>query len=299
MFGAVLFANLHDLVFDIGYSSRISGAAYADATSVFQYDLPQAWLIGMMDSLASKILQGPPDQRALYGDNALCATAMWSIFNVRYRAWERLVKYTRLLQRSKSEKASEIIARAKVGMVLVPQDSDQDLRDAWTMVVDTSTAAELEPREAHVETYPVRPTYTLEPPTLCQKCAEPFHYAFHRYQDEVQAIHGLPRSITNSPASRIAVTIRRAAIWATTSECCDNCACAVGLWANDVSDKVIIAIMQSESDLSSRDWLLQNYFAGCVAFSPLRLVTITTGFDLITQVKYEAEAMGERDNVKT
>ncbi|KAL2794804.1 hypothetical protein BJX66DRAFT_337594 [Aspergillus keveii] len=309
MFGAVLLGNLHDLVFDIGYSSRISGAAYADATGAFEFDGPQAWLVGLLDGIAEKILRGPEDQNASYGDNSLCVTAMWSIFNVRYRAWERFVKYTRLLQRSKSPKAAAILRRAQEGMVFVPgKDIEQDLGDAWAMAVDPQSAAKLKPRCAHTRVYLLRngqnhetkttKTSSLAPPSdLCQTCRLKFTLAFNTPQDRIQAIPGLPESVTNSEPIQLATTIRRAALWAaTSSECCDSCACQIGLWANEVSDRVLVALMKIEKEISNREWLLQNYFAGCVAFSPLRLITITTGFDLVAKISYETEAMGERDN---
>ncbi|KAJ0425152.1 hypothetical protein BJY00DRAFT_308479 [Aspergillus carlsbadensis] len=302
MFGAVLLGNLHDLVFDIGYSSRISGAAYADSTGAFEFDGPQAWLVSLLDGIAGKILSAPADQRASYGDNSLCVTAMWSIFNVRYRAWERFVKYTRLLQRSKSAKAAAILRRAREGAVFVPgRDLEQDLGDAWAMVVDPKSAAKLEPRCAQTHVYLVpndqRSRNLLPAPeTLCQQCSPNFTLTLNTPHDKIQAIPGLPQSMLTSNPIALAATIRRAALWATTPECCDTCACAIGLWANDVSDRVLVSLMSVEKEVSSREWLLLNYFAGCVAFSPLRLITVTTGFDLVARIRYETEALGERDN---
>lgn len=300
MFGAVLFANLHDLVFDMGYSSRISGAAYADATGVFEHDLPQAWLVGMMDGLAAEILQDEPDQRSLYGDNALCATAMWTIFNVRYRVWDRFVKYVRLLRRSSSEKAAAVLRRAEEGLVLREQDVDSDLEGAWETVVNPETRSKLVPRKEHTQLYKINLVNDgIVPPELCEKCSAPFQKAFSSTPDEVYAAHGLPDSVTQSVPTAIAVAIRRAALWATTPECCDKCACILGPWANSIADKVIMALMKSEGEVSNRDWLLQNYFTGCVGFSPLRIVSVMTGFDLLANVKYDADAMGERDNIST
>ncbi|KAL4950528.1 hypothetical protein BDW69DRAFT_187280 [Aspergillus filifer] len=299
MFGAVLLGNLHDLVFDMGYSSRISGAAYADATGAFEFDGPQAWLVGLLDAIAEKILHAPASQRASYGDNSLCVTAMWSLFNVRYRAWERFVKYTRLLQRSKVPKAAAILQRAEQGDVFVPEDINQDVGDAWAMALDPMSAAKLTPRCGYTHVYVLQnqpPRSVLVPPELCQQCNAKFKLAFSSPHDKVQAISGIPATVTDSEPVALAVAIRRAALWATTAECCDRCACTIGLWANDVSDRVTVALMKSEKEVSNRDWLLQNYFAGCVAFSPLRLITITTGFDLASRISYETEALGDRDN---
>jgi hypothetical protein len=300
MFGAVVFASLHDLVFDMGYSSRISGVAYANATGVFKYDLPQAWLIGMLDGLATDILLDEPDQRALYGDNALCATAMWSIFNVRYRAWDRFIKYTKLLRRFNNDEAAAILRRAEDDMVLLPKDVDQDLGGAWEMVVDPATASRLKRRKDHTELYVVsQAADDIVPPEVCSNCAAPFQQAFHRKGDKIYAAHGLPESVTKSCSTAIALAIRRVALWAITPDCCDGCACILGAWADNIGDRVIVALMKSEQEVSNRDWLLQNYFAGCVAFSPLRLMSVTTGFDLLATINFETEAMGERDNISS
>ncbi|KAJ5902901.1 hypothetical protein N7495_003429 [Penicillium taxi] len=298
MFAAVVFASLHDLVFDIGYSSRISGVAYAEPTGVFDHDLPQAWMVGMMDGLATNILLDEPSQTSLYGDNALCATAQWCLFNVRYRAWDRFVKYVRLLRRNDSDEAAAVLRRAEDGMVLLPKDVSQDLGPAWEMVVNPATASKLVPRKNFTQSYILNlETDDLVPPEICAQCTAPFREAFDRKNDEVYAVHGLPESVTHSRPVAIAVAIRRVALWAISSECCDGCACILADWANTIGDKVLVALMKSELDVSNQDWLLQNYFAGCVAFSPLRLVSITTGFDLIAKVSYESEAMGERDNI--
>lgn len=86
MFVAVIFANMHDLLFDMGCSSRISEAAYADSTSVYDHDLPQAFVVGYIDAIAKLCRDGEEDYIPTYGDNALLAVCVWDIFNVRYKA---------------------------------------------------------------------------------------------------------------------------------------------------------------------------------------------------------------------
>ena len=64
-----------------------------------------------------------------------------------------------------------------------------------------------------------------------------------------------------------------------------------------MSDRVVVALMEDEQKVSNRDWLLMNYMIGCVAFSPIRLISITAGFDTAVAVKFEKDAMGVRDVV--
>lgn len=168
-----------------------------------------------------------------------------------------------------------------------------------------SNASKLVSREKTTQLYtlgdptPILKLHRVKAPELCSRCSHSFTEAFYRKDDIIQAIPGLPEIIITSDSVALSAAIRRAALFATSpsSVCCDKCACIVGLWANDNSDRVVVAVMQNDAKVSSRDWLLENYLVSCVAFSPLRLISITAGFDLNVDIKYEPGAMGVRDIV--
>lgn len=61
MFVGTLFCYMHDLIYDMGCPSRISAAAYAYSTGVFDYDIPQSWVVGMIDKVAEKSLADVDD----------------------------------------------------------------------------------------------------------------------------------------------------------------------------------------------------------------------------------------------
>jgi hypothetical protein len=307
MFVAVVFANMHEFLYDMGSSSRISGVGYAYSTGAFNLDLPQAWVVHYIDVMAKKALNGPADQHCLYGENALFATCVWDIFNVRYRAWERFVKYTRLLQEAakyKNKVAQAILARAKDGMVLADQDFNLDIGEMWEQALNLENVYKLCPRTQFVTQYVISRSFLIEAnengftfPEICDKCAPEFFSVLQTTNDTVEAIPGLPASVTESDSVLFATIIRRACCWAVGPKCCEACACQIGFWANDMSDRVVVALMEDEQKVSNRDWLLMNYMIGCVAFSPTRLISITAGFDTAVAVKFEKDAMGVRDVV--
>ena len=304
MFVAVLFANLHDFLYDIGSSSRISCAGYAAGSGhVFEHDLQQAFVVGFIDDMATNALNRPLYRSPTYGENALFATCVWDIFNVRYRAWERFVKYTRILERSESKVATRIIKRAEDGMILPAQHPDTDIGETWEFALDIKNIDKLIPRSSYAKLYTLPDSFEavvrhqLLEPKLCGSCLTTFRPAFLRLDDVLEAVPGIPDAVLKCDSVCLAAAIRRACLWATSSDCCDSCACAVGIWANNSSDGVTIALMQSEQYVTPRDWLLENYVIGCVAFSPLRLITILNGFDTSVDMMFEAGAMGERDIV--
>lgn len=53
---------MHDFVYDMGSSSRISSTGYAATQNVFQYDIPQAWAIGRFDATATRVMKGGPSK---------------------------------------------------------------------------------------------------------------------------------------------------------------------------------------------------------------------------------------------
>jgi hypothetical protein len=259
----------------------------------------------LIDALAVEILKDSPDQKPHYGVNALFITCVWDIFNVRYRAWERFVKYTRLLSASKSDVAAGIVQRAAEGRIIVPDNLTDDIGKAWEVALSTSSVEKLTSRKDGIVTYTLGdPSAAMAanefgmPEQLCGQCSGEFNAAVHRVGDTIEAIPGIPSSVIDSAPVTLAAALRRGALWAATSpECCESCASRIGVWANDMSDKVVVALCLDELEVCSRDWLLQNYVMGCVAFSPLRLIYILAGFDLNVDIEYQPGAMGDRDVV--
>lgn len=305
MFIAVLNANLHDLLYDIGSSSRISCAGYAFATGSLEHDLPQAFIVSTIDTVAVDCVDGRVDLHVQYGINVMFAACLWNLFNVRYRAWERLIKYTRLLQQSKNPAAATILDHAKNNMVFQSIDWTKDVEVLFKSCLDPASISKLVPRTSYAVDYTLdlserrnalRRCKVGNLPDLCEICNEAFLRDFFQ-DDTVQAIKGLPQHVIDSDAVSIAAAIRRASVWATTAECCDACACLVASWANDVSDYVTIASMQSEQNLLAKDWLLECYVVGCVGFSPLRLMSITGGFDASVDITFEPGAMGPQRDI--
>lgn len=55
--------------------------------------------------------------------------------------------------------------------------------------------------------------------------------------------------------------------------------------------------MHNESVAGSVTWPLQNYFVGTVAYWPINLPFLLSGFDLVAHITCEDGAMGKRDLV--
>jgi hypothetical protein len=62
---------------------------------------------------------------------------------------------------------------------------------------------------------------------------------------------------------------------------------------------VLGALMSNESATSASDWLLQCYATWTVSLSPISVMTVLSGFDLLCEVKSEDGAMGSRDVLNT
>ncbi|PVH79034.1 hypothetical protein DL98DRAFT_493527 [Cadophora sp. DSE1049] len=303
MFVGTLFCNMHDLIYDMGCSSRISAAAYAYSTGVFEFDIPQAWVVGMIDKVAKKSLAGIADQQPLAGEDALMVVCVWNAFNVRYRAWERVIKYSRLLRNSKSKVAAGILERAEENLILVADSLDVDIGKAFEQALDPSNASKLVSRDRYTIKYvlkdpvPVLIASGVESPKLCEDCYAPFLETFNLSNDVIQAIQSIPEAISNSIPVSIAAAIRRGCLFGASPVCCDDCACVIGLWANLTSEKVVISLMDLEPQLLSKDFMAMMYFIGCVAFHPLRIMSVLAGFDLNADITFVKGAMGERDVV--
>lgn len=86
-------------------------------------------------------------------------------------------------------------------------------------------------------------------------------------------------------------------MWACSQECCDICASRIGYWADAAAYSVMTALMHNEPLMGPSMWMLQNYFVGCVAFWPIGLPFLLSGFDLLARLSFDDGAMGTRDVV--
>jgi hypothetical protein len=211
------------------------------------------------------------------------------------------VKYTRQLKASKSAEAKRIIEASKQCLVFVGSDIEGDVASAWSRTWAPGAEDRLVGRRVHTYTPPAAPEVFQIPgvtlPYLCRYCEELFNAALTDPDDEIHAIPGLPKTVTSSSAVSLAAAIRRGAILATSAQCCDTCACRIGAWGDSAAYKVLVALMKSEPELSSKEWLLQNYLVACLDFFPVSIPTILSCFDMVGELTYENGAMGDRDVV--
>ncbi|CZT41988.1 uncharacterized protein RSE6_01814 [Rhynchosporium secalis] len=129
-----LLANMHDLLYDMGCSSRMSTVMYARGSGVRGHKIHQATAavaIACFDKIAGRISQMTDSDTLYYGDCMGIIAFSWSAFNGRYRTWERFVKYSRQLKRSNSAEAGEILGLARKCPVLKEETSDADIATAW------------------------------------------------------------------------------------------------------------------------------------------------------------------------
>jgi len=113
IFSAVALANMVDIIYDIATSNRISSGLYAGGAGVAEFNLHTAFITAMTDGVAHRMLGLGPKDVPLFGDNALLLTAPWVLFIERYRVWERFIKYVRILRRSNSPEAQNILNMAR------------------------------------------------------------------------------------------------------------------------------------------------------------------------------------------
>ncbi|BCS26975.1 uncharacterized protein APUU_60023S [Aspergillus puulaauensis] len=308
-FTSVLVANIHDVLYDHGASNMMSGMMYTAGAGVAKEDIAVAYSVGMLDAIARRIRDLPAGIDLLFGDSVYMITFSWAPFNTRYRTWERFIKYTRLLQASSSPEASRILALSRRGKVLAVDDNDLEkirVRDSWTAAMDNSSPSRLTSRITQV--------YTLTPPSvvfdkhgmspsgLCSRCA-PLYHACIGTENQIHAISGMPQTVLERDSVNIAAGIRRVATLAagdghsTEDNCCQECACKLGAWADKFAYKVLVAMMASEPGSSPQDWMLENYLVICATLWPVSVITILSAFDLVVNAKFELGAMGERHAV--
>lgn len=308
-FASVLVANLHDLLYDHGASNRMSGMMHTAGAGLAKDDIAVAYSIGMLDAIARRIRDLPDGNGLLFGDSVYMITFSWAPFNTRYRTWERLVKYTRLLQASSSPDASRILELSRRGKVLAVDDEDLEAipaRESWAAAMNKSSPSRLTPRIT--QAYTLSPAsvvfekHGISPPGLCSRCGSLYQASVDE-GNQIHAIPGISPTVTTRDSVNLAAGICRVAILAAADDhasadrCCDECACKLGAWADRIAYKVLVAMMASEPESSPQDWMLENYLVVCATLWPVCVISILSGFDLVVDAKFEPGAMGERDAV--
>ncbi|KAF9064122.1 hypothetical protein BDP27DRAFT_1334119 [Rhodocollybia butyracea] len=295
LFVGTVVTNSHDFLFDRACSNRISCVMYASAAGVAQYSVHCAFATSTIDALVQRVGQ---NGTVLYGDVEGIATAAWSPFNTRYRSWQRLVKYTRLLSRSSSPEATALLAASRRDTVLSGFDVD-DISGSWARAM--TVGAEDLLRERITTGYMPAPANELldipgmTPPKICPSCTVLFEEAIITV-DDFYAIDGLSGDIVSSRAVALAAGIRRACLAACDNKFCDVCACRIGFWADCASYIVLTALMTSAYKFKAAEWVIQCYAVWAVTVSPVSIMTILSGFDLMCELKLgENDAMGIRD----
>ncbi|KAJ7694721.1 hypothetical protein B0H16DRAFT_1485606 [Mycena metata] len=274
IFTTLMVCNTHDLLYDRATSNLMSSVMYADAAGITKANLHCIFLTSCADQIARRLLCNAPAGEPLFGDNAFVTTAAWAGFGERNRSWERFVKYSRQI--------------ADCDLV--------DIAETWaklTLPNLNSARYATTPRQAvgyHPSAAPELMAGML--PDLCSGCMAPFHEVLlASTSDTISAIEGLPADIVERRAVARAVAIRRTAIFATSEECCDMCACRIGCWADGVSHTVLTALMDDEKHTLSSEWLLQCYAVWTVMTSPVDVPTVLSGFDLCCEVIQDNGAM--------
>lgn len=297
IFTTLMVCNTHDLLYDLATSNLMSSVMYADAAGIAKANLHCIFPTSCADQIARRLLCHAPAGEPLFGDSAFVTTAAWAGFGERYRTWERFVKYSRQIARSSSVEAATIAEHAVQQLVLADCDLG-DIAETWAkLTLPNGSHYATTPRQA-VEYQPSAAPEIMEGivPDLCSGCIVPFHEALLAFaSDTISAIEGLPVDVVEHRAVARAAAIRRAAIFATSEECCDVCACRIGCWADLVSYTVLTALMGNEKSTPASEWLLQCYAVWTVMTSPVDVATVLSGFDLCCEVIQDNGAMGERD----
>jgi len=142
------------------------------------------------------------------------------------------VKYMRQLSRSESPEAGKILKAARECLVLAVDDNEETVTSAWSKTWALDARCCSLPRKAHSHR-PQPATDVLkipgvDLPELCPRCDTHFTELLNNDDDEILEIPGLLATAVSSLAVSLAASIRRAAIRATSADCCDTCACRVG-----------------------------------------------------------------------
>ncbi|KAH6718821.1 hypothetical protein BKA61DRAFT_669165 [Leptodontidium sp. MPI-SDFR-AT-0119] len=129
-----LLANMHDSLYDMGCSSRMSTVHYARGVGVARHDIHRATAavsIACFDNIARRNNEMLDTDTPYYGDCMGIMAFSWSAFNGRYRTWERFVKYSRQLKKSKSMEAKAILNAADRCLLFEEDSRDADMAATW------------------------------------------------------------------------------------------------------------------------------------------------------------------------
>ncbi|CZR59339.1 uncharacterized protein PAC_09231 [Phialocephala subalpina] len=309
MVTGMVLLQCQDLLFDVGCSNRVATVPYVEAAGVAKYGIHAAYAIAAYEATAkyffhSLILFGG-DEIPPFGYAACMGAGPWGPFGTRYRVWERCVKYVRQLKQSNHPEAKALLELSSKDLMLDGFELHREVGEQWARAMK-SNESDLVSRPFEKYLVPVSAaelfgTPGVDRPDLCQKCAPEFDRVMASEElEEVHATAGLPRSVTIGRFGRSAslgVGLRRAVLWACRDECCDVCACRVGYWADAAAYSVLSSSMHDEPLMGASMWMLQSYFVGCIAFWPISVPFLLSGFDLMAELSFEDGAMGERDIV--
>jgi hypothetical protein len=177
VFTGVVMGNIHDIIYDIATSNRLSSGLYASAAGVAEFNLHCAFITMVTDGVARRILSLSPEDVPLFGDNVLMLTGPWVLFTERYRTWERFVKYVRILGRSNSPEAQNILNMARTQMVWNDSDID-DVDEVWKKAMTRGSETDLTPRNTTTYSLSAAPEMAQMPglplPDLCPLCRVEF-----------------------------------------------------------------------------------------------------------------------------
>jgi hypothetical protein len=309
MFGGVVLVHTYDLAYDLVTANIISSVLYSLAA-----DLPFSMTVTFSTTVVDAVARGLKDSakgEVVWVGDTMVAAGAWSPFSERYRAWERFVKYSRILSRasSNSVEAAQILKASRNIEVYVCEDwnfTTVNVENLWRAALEGETR--VMPRAELLVPYPifsedVSPEVLDVPgvplPQLCHHCQEAFEQAVASHRtDRIHAIPNIPPHIFECPAVARAAAIRRAALFAaghSDSVCCDICAARIGKWADDVSYIVLMALMESDLKTTGKEWYLMCYAVWCVTMEPVAVNGVLTGFDAFAEVVCEEGAMGVRD----
>ncbi|KUJ12977.1 uncharacterized protein LY89DRAFT_785515 [Mollisia scopiformis] len=306
----MILLQCQDLLFDTGCSNRVATVAYVEAAGVAKYGIHAAYAIAGYEAIAKtfvdSLLVSDGASTPHFGYSACMAAGPWGPYGTRYRVWERCVKYIRQLKQSEHPEAKALLKLSSQDMMLRDYDPQNDIGGGEWARAMKSNASDLVSRPTVKYFIPASASELFDTPgvdksELCEVCVVEFDAIMASKElEEVHAQAGLPSSVlvgTFGRPARLAVGLHRAALWATTSKCCDVCACRVGYWADAAAYGVLSALMHDEPLLGPSLWMLQNYFVGCITFWPVSLPFLLPGFDLIADLSFEDGAMGDRDVV--
>lgn len=311
MINGMIHLQCQDLLFDTGCSNRVATVPYVQAAGVAKYGIHAGYAIAAYEATAkyflNSFIQFGEGEVPPFGYSSTVVAGPWGPFGTRYRDWERCVKYTRQLKKAERPEAKALLELSSTDLILKNYSLEKDVSDEWARAMQ-SDASDLIKRPTvkyfvDVDACDLFSTPGVEKPKLCDKCGPLFDMIMASDEkEEIHAMEGLPSSVTvakgefGRPAS-LAAGFRRAALWACGDACCDVCGSRIGNWIDAAAYTVLTALMHDEPLLEPSMWMLQNYFVGCVAFWPISLPFLLSGFDLMADMSFEDGAMGTRDIV--